>query len=164
MHSLLQSILPTGITIVLWCVCAAAAVIVQPSQNNETQPHADSPPTPFTVVVRTIPIIKQLPFEERWRDPAPQTMPFIISLADQYQQVSLRLKPDQQAPQPAERPDPVCGSKGRRLFSHWSNSVMALQAMNQDLYLARGLGRTRPLKPAFNHPAWRGVSYDGRNK
>jgi len=49
------------------------------------------------VVVRTIPIIKQLPFEERWRDPAPQTMPFIISLADQYQQVSLQLKPDQQA-------------------------------------------------------------------
>ena len=117
MHSLLQSILPTGITIVLWCVCAAAAVIVQPSQNNETQPLPDSPPTPFTVVVRTIPIIiKQLPFEERWRDPAPQTMPFIISLADQYQQVSLQLKPDQQASQPAERPDPVCGSKGRRYF------------------------------------------------
>jgi hypothetical protein len=117
MHSLLQSILPTGITIVLWCVCAAAAVIVQPSQNNETQPLPDSPPTPFTVVVRTIPIIiKQLPFEERWREPAPQTMPFIISLADQYQQVSLQLKPDQQASQPAERPDPVCGSKGRRYF------------------------------------------------
>jgi len=69
------------------------------------------------VVVRTIPIIKQLPFEERWRDPAPQTMPFIISLADQYQQVSLQLKPDQQASQSAERPDPVCGSKGRR-YSH----------------------------------------------
>jgi hypothetical protein len=116
MHSLLQSILPTGITIVLWCVCAAAAVIVQPSQNNETQPLPDSPPAPFTVVVRTIPIIKQLPFEERWRDPAPQTMPFIISLADQYQQVSLQLKPDQQASQPAERPDLVCGSKGRRYF------------------------------------------------
>ncbi len=91
MHSLLHSILPTGITIVLWCVCAAAAVIVQPSQNNETPPLPDSPPTPFMVVVRTIPIIKQLPFEERWRDPAPQTMPFIISLADQYQQVSLQL-------------------------------------------------------------------------
>jgi hypothetical protein len=117
MHSPLHSILPTGITIVLWCVCAAAAVIVQPSQNNETQPLPDSPPTPFTVVVRTIPIIiKQLPFEERWREPAPQTMPFIISLADQYQQVSLQLKPDQQASQPAERPDPVCGSKGRRYF------------------------------------------------
>jgi hypothetical protein len=89
MHSLLRSILPTGIAIVLWCVCAAAAVIVQPIQNDETQPLPDSPPTPFTVVVRTIPIIKQLPLEERWRDPAPQTMPFIISLADQYQQVSL---------------------------------------------------------------------------
>ncbi len=116
MHSLLHSILPTGITIVLWCVCAATAVIVQPSQNNETPPLPDSPPTPFMVVVRTIPIIKQLPFEERWRDPAPQTMPFIISLADQYQQVSLQLKPDQQASQSAERPDPVCGSKGRRYF------------------------------------------------
>jgi len=75
MHSLLHSILPTGITIVLWCVCAAAAVIVQPSQNNETQPLPDSPPTPFTVVVRTIPITKELPFEERWQVPAPDAMP-----------------------------------------------------------------------------------------
>src|SRR5258705_9435213 len=105
MHSLLQSILPTGITIVLWCVCAAAAVIVQPSQNNETQPHPDSPPTPFTVVVRTIPITKELAFEERWQVPAPEAMPPTIGSANQYQNV-----------QPAERPDPVCGSKGRRYF------------------------------------------------
>src|SRR5258707_12219007 len=97
MHSLLHSILPTGITIVLWCVCAAAAVIVQPSQNSETQSLPDSPPTPFTVVLRTIPITKPPSFEERWLDPAPQTMPFIIRLADQYQQVSLLLAPAQQA-------------------------------------------------------------------
>ena len=107
MHSLLHSILPTGITIVLWCVCAAAAVIVQPSQNNETQPHPDSPPTPFTVVVRTIPITKELPFEERWQVPAPEAMPPT--------NVSLRFEPDQHS-QPAGRPDPVCGSKGRRYF------------------------------------------------
>jgi hypothetical protein len=116
MHSLLQSILPTGITIVLWCVCAAAAVIVQPSQNNETQPLSDSPPTPFTVVVRTIPITKELAFEERWQVPAPDAMPPTIGLANRYQDVSLQLEPDQQASQPAERPDPVCGSKGRRYF------------------------------------------------
>jgi len=113
MHSLLQSILPTGITIVLWCVCAAAAVIVQPSQNNETQPLPDSPPTPFTVVVRTIPITKELAFEERWQVPAPEAVPPTIGSA---KNVSLQLEPDQQASQPAERPDPVCGSKGRRYF------------------------------------------------
>ena len=65
MHPLLQPILPTGITIVLWCVCSAAAAIVQPSQNNEPPPLPDSPPTPFRVVVRTIPITRELPFEER---------------------------------------------------------------------------------------------------
>jgi hypothetical protein len=116
MHSLLQSILPTGITIVLWCVCAAAAVIVQPSQNNETQPLPDSPPTPFTVVVRTIPITKELAFDERWQVPAPEAMPPTIGLANRYQNVSLQVEPDQHASQPAERPDPVCGSKGRRYF------------------------------------------------
>jgi len=66
MHPLLQPILPTGITVVLWCVCSAAAVIVQPGQLDEPQPLPDSPLTPFTVVVRTIPITMDLPFEERW--------------------------------------------------------------------------------------------------
>jgi hypothetical protein len=55
MHPLLQPILPTGITILLWCVCSAAAALVQPNKNNEPQPLPDSPPTPFTVVVRTDP-------------------------------------------------------------------------------------------------------------
>jgi hypothetical protein len=75
MHSLPQPILPTGITIVLWCVCSGAAALVQPSKNNEPQQLPDSPTTPFTVVVRTIPITKELAFEERWRVPAPETMP-----------------------------------------------------------------------------------------
>jgi hypothetical protein len=108
MHSLLQPILPTGITIVLWCVCSGAAALVQPSKNNEPQQLPDSPTTPFTVVVRTIPITKELAFEERWQVPAPETMPPT--------DVSLRLEPDQQASQRAERRDPVCGSKGRRYF------------------------------------------------
>ena len=116
MHPLLQPILPTGLTIVLWCVCAAAAALVQPSQNNETQPLPDSPPTPFTVVVRTIPITKELAFEERWQIPLTEAMPPTIGLANRYQDVSLQLEPDQQVSQRAERPDPVCGSKGRRYF------------------------------------------------
>jgi hypothetical protein len=116
MHPLLQPILPTGITVLLWCVCSAAAALVQPSKNNEPQPLSDSPPTPFTVVVRTIPITQELAFEERWQVPAPDAMPPTIGLANRYQDVSLQVEPDQQASQPAERPDPVCGSKGRRYF------------------------------------------------
>jgi hypothetical protein len=88
----------------------------QPSQNNETQPLPDSPPTPFTVVVRTIPITKELAFEERWQIPVTEAMPPTIGLANRYQDVSLQLEPDQQVSQRAERPDPVCGSKGRRYF------------------------------------------------
>jgi hypothetical protein len=116
MHPLLQPILPTGITILLWCVCSAAAALVQPNKNNEPQPLPDSPPTPFTVVVRTIPITKELAFEERWQIPVPVAMSPTIGSANRYQDVSLQLEPDQQASQPAERPDPVCGSKGRRYF------------------------------------------------
>jgi hypothetical protein len=113
MHPLLQPILPTGITILLWCVCSAAAALVQPSKNNEPQPLSDSPPTPFTVVVR---ITQELAFEEWWQVPAPDAMPPTIGSANRYQDVSLQVEPDQQASQPAERPDPVCGSKGRRYF------------------------------------------------
>jgi hypothetical protein len=116
MHPLLQPILPTGITIVLWCVCAAAAVIVQPSKVDEPAPLPDSPPTPFMVVVRTIPITKELPFEERWQVPAPEAMPPTIGSANRYQNVSLQIESDQRASQRAERRDPVCGSKGRRYF------------------------------------------------
>ncbi len=53
MQPLLQPVSPTGITILLWCVCSAAAALVQPGKNNEPQPLPDSPPTPFTVVVRS---------------------------------------------------------------------------------------------------------------
>jgi hypothetical protein len=82
---------------------------VQPGKNNEPQQLPDSPTTPFTVVVvSTVPITKELAVEERWQVPAPETMPPT--------DVSLRLEPDQRASQPAERPDPVCGSKGRRYF------------------------------------------------
>jgi hypothetical protein len=116
MHPLLQPILPTGITIVLWCVCEAAAVIVQPSKVDEPRPLPDSPPTPFMVVVRTIPITKELPFEDRWQIPVTEAMPPTIGSANRYQNVSLQIEPDQQASQPAERRDPVCGSKGRRYF------------------------------------------------
>jgi hypothetical protein len=116
MQPLLQPVSPTGITILLWCVCSAAAALVQPGKNNEPQPLPDSPPTPFTVVVRTIPITKELAFEERWQVPAPEAMPPTIGSANQHQNVSLQLEPDQQASQRAERRDPVCGSKGRRYF------------------------------------------------
>jgi hypothetical protein len=88
----------------------------QPSQNSEPQPLPDPPLTPFTVAVRTIPITKELPFEERRQVPAPEAMPPTIGLANRYQNVSLQLEPNQQASQPAERRDPVCGSKGRRYF------------------------------------------------
>jgi hypothetical protein len=116
MHPLLQVILPTGITIVLWCVCSAAAALVQPSKNYEPTPQPPPEPTAFITVVRTIPILKELPFEERWQVPAPEAMPPTIGSANRYQNVSLQLNADQQASQPAERPDPVCGSKGRRYF------------------------------------------------
>jgi hypothetical protein len=116
MHPPLQPILPTGITILLWCVCSAAAALVQPNKNNEPQPLPDSPPTPFTVVVRTIPITKELAFEERWQIPVTEAMPPTIGLANRYQDVSLQLEPDQQVSQPAARRDPVCGNKGRRYF------------------------------------------------
>jgi hypothetical protein len=83
----------------LWCVCAVAAVIVQPSKVDEPAPLPDSPPTPFMVVVRTIPITKELPFEERWQVPAPEAMPPTIGSANRYQNASLQLEPDQQASQ-----------------------------------------------------------------
>ena len=35
MQPLLQPVSPTGITILLWCVCSAAAALVQPGINNE---------------------------------------------------------------------------------------------------------------------------------
>jgi hypothetical protein len=116
MHPLLQPVSPTGITIVLWCVCSAAAAFVQPVKNNEPPPQHQPEPTAFITVVRTIPILKELPFEERWQVPAPEAMPPTIGSANQHQNVSLQLEPDQRASQPAERPDPVCGSKGRRYF------------------------------------------------
>jgi hypothetical protein len=116
MHPLLQPILPTGITILLWCVCSAAAALVQPSKNNEPQPLPDSPPTPFTVVVRTIPITKELAFEERWQIAVSEAMPPTIGSANRYQNVSLQLEPDQPALQRTDGRDPVCGSKGRRYF------------------------------------------------
>ena len=105
MHPLLQPILPTGITIVLWCVCSAATALVQPVKNNDPPPQHQPEPTAFITVVRTIPILKELAFEDRWQVPVPETMP----------PISLRLEPDQHS-QPVERPDPVCGSKGRRYF------------------------------------------------
>jgi hypothetical protein len=107
MHPLLQPIFPTGITIVLWCVCSAATALMQPVKNNEPPPQHQPEPTAFITVVRTIPILKELAFEDRWQVPAPEAMPPT--------NVSLRLEPDQHS-QPAERPDPVCGSKGRRYF------------------------------------------------
>ena len=116
MHPLLQPILPTGITIVLWCVCLAAAALVQPSKNYEPTPQPPPEPTAFITVVRTIPILKELAFEDRWQVPAPEAMPPTIGSANRYPNVSLQLNADQQASQPAERPDPVCGSKGRRYF------------------------------------------------
>jgi hypothetical protein len=36
-------------------------------------------------VVRTIPITKELPFDERWQVPAPDAMPPTIGLANRYQ-------------------------------------------------------------------------------
>jgi hypothetical protein len=44
MHPLLQPILPTGITIVLWCVCSAATALVQPVKNNEPPPQHQPEP------------------------------------------------------------------------------------------------------------------------
>jgi len=102
MHPLLQPILPTGITILLWCVCSAAAALVQPSKNNEPQPLPDSPPTPFRVVARTIPITKELAFEERWRIAVSEAVPSTIGSANRYQNVSLQLEPDQPALQRTE--------------------------------------------------------------
>ena len=67
MHPLLQPILPTGITIVLWCVCSAATALVQPVKNNDPPPQHQPEPTAFITVVRTIPILKELAFEDRWR-------------------------------------------------------------------------------------------------
>ena len=113
MQPLLQPVSPTGITILLWCVCSAAAALVQPVKNNEPPPQHQPEPTAFITVVRTIPILKELAFEDRWQVPAPEAMPPTIGSA---KNVSLQLEPDQQASQPAERPDPVCGSKGRRYF------------------------------------------------
>jgi len=116
MHPLLQPVSPTGITILLWCVCSAAAALVPSGKSNEPQPLPDSPPTPFRVVVRTIPITKELAFEERWQIPVSEAMSPTIGSANRYQNVSLQLEPDQPALQRNEGRDPVCGSKGRRYF------------------------------------------------
>ena len=116
MHPLLQPILPTGITIVLWCVCSAATALVQPVKNNDPPTQHQPEPTAFITVVRTIPILKELAFEDRWQVPVPEAVSPTIGSANRYQNVSLQLEPDPQVSQRAERRDPVCGSKGRRYF------------------------------------------------
>lgn len=94
---------------------------MQPSKNNEPTPQHQPEQPAFITTVHTIPILKELVFEDCWQVPAPEAM--------LPTNVSLRLEPDQRPLQRAERRDPVCGSKGRRYFrgSPFSGSAASSQ-------------------------------------
>ena len=68
---LLRLVWMTSPAIGLWCVYALASVFVQPVENNAQPPRAIDPPEPFTVIVRTVPIIAAdgSTFEDRWQVP-----------------------------------------------------------------------------------------------
>jgi hypothetical protein len=114
MHALLQPAFPAKFAIAsgaLWYAWTVAAVLVRTTGNNSPPPAAIDPPQPRTVIVRTVSIIPEPPFAERW--PAVQGGP--PAAVDESQQVSIKLQPEPQARHAVPR-DPVCGSRGRRYF------------------------------------------------
>ena len=131
MHPLLQPILPTGITVVLWCVCSAAAVILQPSKLDEPQPPPGrSPLTPFTVVVRTIPITMRLPLRGTLAGSSsePCRPPSARPTGIRTSRFSSNLPSKRRS---ARRAAISLRQQGSPLLSHWSNFVMEVQAMSK---------------------------------
>jgi hypothetical protein len=74
MHPPLHPIFPAKLaaaSAALWCAGWLAAAIGHFSQNSAPLPAPADPPQPFAVVVRTIPMIPEMPFDDRWQAPAP---------------------------------------------------------------------------------------------
>jgi hypothetical protein len=107
---LLRLVWMTSPAIGLWCVYALASVFVQPVENNAQPPAAIDPPQPFTVIVRTVPIIAadSSTFDDRWQLPQTAAKP------DQPVQASAKLS--ERVSHRAEHRDSVCGTRGRRYF------------------------------------------------
>jgi hypothetical protein len=55
----------------LWCAWTMAAVLVHGSQNNGAPRATIDPPPSITEMVRTVRIVPELTFAERWQAPAP---------------------------------------------------------------------------------------------
>ena len=73
MHPLLLTKFPTKLAAAsgaLWCAWTMAAVLVHGSQNNAAPRATIDPPPSITVMVRTVRIVPELPFAERWQAPA----------------------------------------------------------------------------------------------
>jgi hypothetical protein len=99
MHVLLQPAFPTKFAVAsgaLWCAWTVAAMLARATENNAPPPTAVDPPAPFVVTVRTIPIIPEAAFADRWQVPAPIPAP---APAAESQQFPIKLTP---APRQAE--------------------------------------------------------------
>ncbi|WP_182869692.1 hypothetical protein [Bradyrhizobium diazoefficiens] len=99
----------------LWCALMAGAVSMRLAGISAPVPARAALASPKIAIVRAIPMIPELVFDDRWQAPAP---------AMQHARMAedLQIKPDQ--PKAAQKPprrverhaDRVCGSKGRRYF------------------------------------------------
>ena len=104
----MQPVFPFKLAAVSWGLTSAGmivAIATHHAGNNAQPPAATSPPTPFVVAVRTIPMFPELAFDDRWRVPAaPQTEPQAATpQADAADQRPVQRRSD---PDPEPEPEP----------------------------------------------------------
>ena len=118
MHQLLRPRFPiklAALSAALWCAGMAAAVLGRPFQINAPVPAAAEPPQPITVMIRTVRIVPELLFDERWQAPAPAMQH--VRMAENIEISSDQAKPSHNsAKHVARHADTVCGTRGRRYF------------------------------------------------
>jgi hypothetical protein len=104
-----------GVCWALLCAGIIAAFITRQLGNSAPLPAAASPPPPLTLAVRTIPIIPELAFDQRWQVPPPVIAATSPEPAAQPGNAA-DSKPERRVSHRAERRDRVCGERGRRYF------------------------------------------------
>jgi hypothetical protein len=115
---------PIKLAAVSWaltCAGMVAAIVSRLVGNNAPPPAAASPP-PLTLAVRTIPIIPELAFDQRWQVPPPviaATPPLAAATRPEPATKPVNAadsKPERHASRRAEPRDRVCADRGRRYF------------------------------------------------
>jgi hypothetical protein len=118
MHQLLRPRFPiklAALSAALWCAGMAAAVLAHVFQNNAPAPAAADVLEPFTVMIRSVPIIPELAFDDRWQGPGPAMQH--VRMAEEAEISSDQAKPSHNsAKHVARHADTVCGTRGRRYF------------------------------------------------